>query len=129
MVIIILSSYSIKRFVYNTTFHIAKNPAQDHRTVPQLLGRLVSKERVQNITLCIIHNYDCNFNASKNSNVWVSFESFTINKRQVYLKLHMQTYCCAQPPGCGDRTMFDKQGEWSWKQQYERNQVPEECSY
>ncbi|KAL1216800.1 Tetraspanin-17 [Cardamine amara subsp. amara] len=109
VVIIILSSYSIKCFVYNTTFRISENLAEDHRTVPQLLGRLVSKERFQNITLCIIQNHDCNLNASKNSNVW--------------------THCCAQPSGCGDKTMFDKPGERSWKHQYEQNQVPEECSY
>ncbi|ESQ27760.1 hypothetical protein EUTSA_v10019734mg, partial [Eutrema salsugineum] len=109
VVIMIVASYSIKCFIYNTTFGIAKNPAEDNRTVNQLLGRLVSRERFQQVTWCIVHNHDCNFNASKNSNVW--------------------KYCCAQPQGCGDRTMFDKPGEWSWKQQYQQNQVPEECDY
>ncbi|EOA34666.1 hypothetical protein CARUB_v10022230mg, partial [Capsella rubella] len=74
-----------------------------------LLGRLVSKEKFKKVTSCIIHNHDCNFNASKNSNVW--------------------KYCCAQPVGCETVTMFDKPGEWSWKHQYERNQVPDNCSY
>ncbi|XP_010471496.1 PREDICTED: tetraspanin-17 [Camelina sativa] len=109
VVIIIVSGWSIKCFLYNTTFGIPKNPAEDHRTLPQLLGRLVPKERFEEVTSCIIHNHDCNFNASKNSNVW--------------------KYCCAQPEGCGDVTMFDKPGEWSWKHQYERNQVPDQCSY
>ncbi|KFK41842.1 hypothetical protein AALP_AA2G178400 [Arabis alpina] len=103
------SSYSIKCFIYNTTFGIAKNPAEDGRSVNQLLGRLVSREKFHNVTECIIHNHDCNYNASKNSNVW--------------------TFCCAQPLGCEDRTMFDKPGEWSWKYQYQQNEVPEECSY
>jgi len=44
-------------------------------------------------------------------------------------RIYVQKYCCAQPVGCGTITMFDKPGEWSWKHQYERNQVPEECSY
>ncbi|XP_010428370.2 PREDICTED: tetraspanin-17-like, partial [Camelina sativa] len=109
VVIIIVSGFSIKCFLYNTTFGIPKNPANDHRTVPQLLGQLVPKEKFEKVTSCIIYNHDCNFNASKNSNVW--------------------KYCCAQPEECGDVTMFDKPGEWSWKHQYERNQVPDQCSY
>lgn len=76
VLIIIVSYYSIKCSIYNTTFGIAKNPAKDNRTVPQLLGRLVSKEKFEKVTYCIIHKHDCNYNASKNSNVWVSFESF-----------------------------------------------------
>lgn len=81
VVIIVVTSYSIKCFVYNNTFGIAKNPAEDHRSVNQLLGRLVSREKFQNVTECLIHKHDCNFNASKNSNVWVSFNLFTITKR------------------------------------------------
>ncbi|CAA7043206.1 unnamed protein product [Microthlaspi erraticum] len=109
LLIIIVFSYSVKCFVYNNTFSIAKNPAEDHRSVNQLLGRLVPREKFVKVTDCIIHNHDCNFNASKNSNVW--------------------TYCCAQPIGCGDISMFDRPGEWGWKQQYEQNKVPDKCAY
>ena len=78
-VFIVLSGYSLKCFIYNTTFGIAKNPSQETRTVKQLVGRLVPAEKLARATDCIIHNHDCNFNASLNSNVWVcSFYSFYI---------------------------------------------------
>ncbi|CAF1926615.1 hypothetical protein Bca4012_070932 [Brassica carinata] len=108
-VFIVLSGYSLKCFIYNTTFGIAKNPSQETRTVKQLVGRLVPAEKLARATDCIIHNHDCNFNASLNSNVW--------------------KFCCAQPPGCGEMTMFGAPGEWSWKRQHVENKVPEECAY
>ncbi|CAH8381201.1 unnamed protein product [Eruca vesicaria subsp. sativa] len=108
-VFIVLSCYSLKCFIYNTTFGIAKNPAEETRTVKQLLGRLVPPSKLDRATGCIVENHDCNFNASLNSNVW--------------------RFCCAQPAGCGERTMFGAPGEWSWKRQHIANDVPEDCAY
>ncbi|KAL0694811.1 hypothetical protein Bca4012_061991 [Brassica carinata] len=108
-IFIVLSGYSLKCFIYNTTFGIAKNPAEETRTVKQLLGRLVPATKLATVTGCIIHNHDCNVNASLNSNVW--------------------KFCCAQPPGCGEKTMFGAPGEWSWKRQHIENDVPAECAY
>ncbi|CAN8312490.1 unnamed protein product [Cochlearia groenlandica] len=108
-VFVVLSGYSLKCLVYNSTFDIAKNPAEDNRTAKQLVGRLVPASKLAAVTDCIIHNHDCNFNASQNSNVW--------------------KYCCAQPEGCGAETMFGSPGEWSWKHQHIENKVPEECYY
>lgn len=72
LVFILLGGYSLKCFIYNTTFGIAKNPAEENRTAEQLVGRLVPASKLAKVTDCIIHNHDCNFNASQNSNVWVS---------------------------------------------------------
>lgn len=135
-VFIVLSGYSLKCFIYNTTFGIAKNPSQETRTVKQLVGRLVPAEKLARATDCIIHNHDCNFNASLNSNVWVrSFYSFYIAQMikdqtlMIKTKCMLQKFCCAQPPGCGEMTMFGAPGEWSWKRQHVENKVPEECAY
>lgn len=70
-VFVVLSFYSVKCFSYNTTFGIAKNPAEETRTVKQLVGSLVPARKLEYVTDCIVHNHDCNYNASLNSNVWV----------------------------------------------------------
>lgn len=131
LVFIVLGGYSLKCFVYNTTFGIAKNPAEDHRSTKQLVGRLVPASKLARVTECIIHNHDCNFNASQNSNVWVSsyIHSYMYKDKALMMMMKIQKYCCAQPKGCGTKTMFGQPGEWSWKHQHVENVVPEECAY
>lgn len=72
-VFIVFSGYFLKCFIYNIIFGIVKNLVQEIRIVKQLVGCLVFVEKFGRVINCIIYNYDCNFNVSLNSNVWVRF--------------------------------------------------------